>query len=222
VLWLKADAGITQSGGLITLWADQSGNGSDASSSAGARPTFNASSINGLPGVTFGPAGVFMNNVVTNPVGVLAARHLIVVCKMTTGTSTGAPFCFRRNTTDAALGWQTIAGSNYIYSDGVNAGSNTTVPVGPSAATPYALEWSFDGVSGHNYTFAHNGTSETTTASGGATSESGTDGYYVGTTPPTVASFQGDVCEVLIYDHVLSGPDLAAVRGYILSRYGIV
>ena len=31
-LWLKADAGVTVSGGFVTAWADQSGNGNNCSS----------------------------------------------------------------------------------------------------------------------------------------------------------------------------------------------
>ncbi len=45
VLWLKADTGVTSSGGVVTAWADQSGNGLDASLDAG-DPTLETGSFN--------------------------------------------------------------------------------------------------------------------------------------------------------------------------------
>lgn len=55
VLWLKSDAGISQSGGLVDIWADQSGNSNDATGSGVTRPTFNATdaNFNNLPSLTF-------------------------------------------------------------------------------------------------------------------------------------------------------------------------
>ncbi len=52
-LWLKADAGITESGGLISQWDDQSGNGYNATASLTLRPAYNATGLNSLPIVTF-------------------------------------------------------------------------------------------------------------------------------------------------------------------------
>jgi hypothetical protein len=51
--WLKADAGVTQSGGTASAWADQSGNGYNATAPAGQLPFFIASNsaINNMPSV---------------------------------------------------------------------------------------------------------------------------------------------------------------------------
>ncbi len=55
VLWLKSDAGITQSSGFVDAWADQSGNNNHASGSGGTRPSYTGSdgNFNGLPSLTF-------------------------------------------------------------------------------------------------------------------------------------------------------------------------
>lgn len=50
-LWLKADAGVTESGGGVTLWADQSGQGNNAAT--GTSPTKQTNQINGLPAINF-------------------------------------------------------------------------------------------------------------------------------------------------------------------------
>lgn len=60
VFWFKADAGITQSGGLVTQWDDQSGNARHATASGATRPTYTTGALNGLPGVSF-PAGTYMD-----------------------------------------------------------------------------------------------------------------------------------------------------------------
>jgi hypothetical protein len=50
-LWLKADAGVTLSGSDVTAWADQSGNGRNAT--AIESPTYATNSINGKPALVF-------------------------------------------------------------------------------------------------------------------------------------------------------------------------
>jgi hypothetical protein len=44
-----ADVGVTSSGGLVSAWADQSGNGNNASASSTARPTLTSSVIGSYP-----------------------------------------------------------------------------------------------------------------------------------------------------------------------------
>jgi len=53
-LWLKADAGVTLSGSNVTSWADQSGNGNNATPLEGLdSPTYQANSINSKPSIYF-------------------------------------------------------------------------------------------------------------------------------------------------------------------------
>ncbi len=56
VLWLDANRGITQSGGLVSQWNDQSGNnnhGLQPGAIPTAKPAFVASSVNGYPSLDF-------------------------------------------------------------------------------------------------------------------------------------------------------------------------
>lgn len=39
ILWVRADLGVTSSGGLVTVWADQSGQGNNLTASGAQRPT---------------------------------------------------------------------------------------------------------------------------------------------------------------------------------------
>jgi len=53
-LWLKADAGVTLSASNVIAWADQSGNGNNATPfDVGYEPLFVSSSVNGLPTIRF-------------------------------------------------------------------------------------------------------------------------------------------------------------------------
>src|ERR1043165_7934367 len=69
-LWLKADAGVTTNGtGLITGWADQSGQGNNAAptnNNTSFSPTLLLNSANGLPTVRF-PGGTKYLDVQDSP-----------------------------------------------------------------------------------------------------------------------------------------------------------
>jgi len=67
VFWLRADAGITQSGGVVSVWADQSTNANNAiQATSASRPTYIAAGLNGNPVIRFTGAPVKMGfNVVT-------------------------------------------------------------------------------------------------------------------------------------------------------------
>ena len=57
-LWLKADTGVTLNGSGVAQWADQSGNGNNATQSVAAgQPTLVSGAINGLPAVSFNGTG---------------------------------------------------------------------------------------------------------------------------------------------------------------------
>ena len=53
-LWLKADNGVVQSSGSVSLWADSSGSGNDATqSNSSYQPTLTSNAQNGFPCITF-------------------------------------------------------------------------------------------------------------------------------------------------------------------------
>lgn len=55
--WVKGDAGVTQAGGFVSVWADQSGNGNDLVQATGAnQPTYDGGAtinIEGIPAISF-------------------------------------------------------------------------------------------------------------------------------------------------------------------------
>ena len=69
-LWLRADAGVTETSGTVTSWADQSNSGYTASLAAGTNsPQYNATLVNGAAGIAFDRSGA-----ATGAMGVDASR----------------------------------------------------------------------------------------------------------------------------------------------------
>jgi hypothetical protein len=219
-LWLKADAGVTQAGGLVSAWADQSGNNNHATQATGAKqPTYNAASINGLPGITFGGALLTALVGANNIVASLAARTVLVVAKQSgAGGAQQNLLSFRLATSPAILMLAPGGGTLQYWHDATNDYNATGQP--NWANTPVAVMLSTAG-GGSPFTYAVNGT---TYASGSTFNgpETGTAGYVVGNEQYFSGQpFFGDICEVLVWDHVLSADDLAAARAYLNGRWGV-
>lgn len=217
--WFKADAGVTLSGGNATAWVDQIGGVSLAPYAAHVVP-FNPASINGLPGLTFnGSSGLFTASTAIRIGSV--PRYLIAVCK--TGTLVGFP-------TPASFGggpWfaAQLDSAGDVYTDNASRDQHSSFVAAPN--TEYELEYGWDGNTSHLVTFSQNGTPETVVQGAGSGTSGGIGNKFtVGNItsvalPVASCGFVGDICEVLVYDHVLSAGDLATVRQYILGRYGI-
>jgi hypothetical protein len=86
VLWLRADQGVTTSSGVVTQWADQSGNHNNAAESrAGLQPGLVTDAIHGLPAVRFSAGTVAATT--TSTVG--NGNDLLFAATPTFGWSTG-------------------------------------------------------------------------------------------------------------------------------------
>ncbi len=85
VLWLRADLGVTlQGSNAVSNWADQSGNGNDASQAGpGQQPIWTPNSVNGLPTINFDGA----NDLLATPAFALGVYTIMMV---TTGQPAGA------------------------------------------------------------------------------------------------------------------------------------
>lgn len=219
--WFKADKGVAQLAGKVTAWADQSGNGNDVAQANGSlQPTFNASSINGLPGITC------VNSILTRSSSPLATgttpRSVFVVCK-STNNGGGNLLCLGQGG-----GWFGPAAIDFGADSPVlltAAGFSTTAVPDTTAykQIPLVAEYFWDGNTADPLVLNFNATSIPVTGAlpGADSSDFLSIGNYENSGPGAVP-YDGDLCEILIYDHVLSGGDLAQVRGYLQSRYAIV
>lgn len=215
-LWLRADLGITQSSGSVSSWADQSGNGRDATQAvANNQPTFTASGINSLPTVSFTPV-VFVEflSLSAGALSSLTAGELFVVAKNTDdGVSISEPCCF----TDAG-------GANYIpFADRKiydNFGSDSRHDTGYApAAGVWSSPWLYNVSAITNEWIARlNGSIVFTDATNTVGSFTN---CRIGCDPGNAVGMRGNVSEVIIYNSKLSSGDRATVVSYLNTRYNI-
>lgn len=214
-LWLRADMGVTLSGGNAISWADQSGNGNDVTGSV----PFNASSINGKPGLTFSSAG--MTNGSSSVLSGASPRTIFVVYKPTNNNPSSSLVTLRSGTlkADYIAEWS-FGGTGLIYTDGVNGANNASVPLVSNIGVATISEWTST-APGAVLGYRRNGAALAVTQPSGSSTENGTAGFSIGGSGAALGPMIGDICEVIVYDSVLSSTDEAAVLVCLATRYGI-
>lgn len=145
VLWLRADLGVTQSGGAVSTWADQSGSGNDViQSNSLYQPTYTAAGINGLPSIrTTLNEWFYLASGTPSSVITTSAAERFFVAQNATDPPTGGPF------TGAVEGfWGTSHyETNVPYTDGLiydgwctATRQNGIAHTGVSLASPYIYD----------------------------------------------------------------------------------
>jgi hypothetical protein len=220
-LWLKGDAGMTQAGGTVSAWADQSGNGNDVVA-VSVQPIFDSPAANGLPCVRFNNSSMALASSV-DLVAIGAARHVIAVTRPVSGGGYdgGGPIINMRSEPSFTLMLALESGFTYVVTNGIDAAS---IPVdrGVLWNALTVLELSSTGYPG-TYTAALNGTTNLISNSATEVDTGSTGGFVVGNRADNGRGqyFSGDICELLVYDHVLSGADVTAARTYLQAKYAI-
>ena len=218
-MWLHAGAGVTVDGsGLVSSWADQTGNGRNASQAdVNYQPRWVTNAVNGLPAVRF---------------AVTDSRD-----SMATGWSaTNTPYSvfvagtFRR---DSGITWwrriiQGSAGYNWgimlsnpnTFYAGVAKDANGTfnqaanINLRPAIGTPFVGSLTGDGT---NSQFCLNGFAYPSVAGHGGPNILYLGGQGVG--GHSNDGWDGDVLEVIAYDRALSYDERQQVERYLALKY---
>lgn len=209
-LWLAADTGVTLDGsGGVSTWSDQSGNGNDATQATAAnRPTVTANALNGKPVVHFNGAST-QYFTLPNLLNGASAGEVLVVLKATaaSGSSNRGLWYFGTDPWDwypySSGGVYTAFGSNAQKLEGTPTHDITQYHVYDVRSSSALWESQFDGV-----TFFKNSTN---TVAFSSTPYLGCNGNNYG--------FDGDIAEILIYDHVLSDADRKTASVYLAQKY---
>lgn len=226
VVWLRANSGITQTGGLVDLWVDQSGNSNDAAGAGATRPTFNATdaNFNNLPTLTF-PNTASSNFFLQIPDNDnLDNTNQLTVFFIVRPTSFTTP-------PNGILSKRTSAGvnSSYVF-QARNQGGN---PRYQNALSTEALNDIVSGASGLNqvdiFSFIMDGTAQsgfydgannTTRTSGISSIPNNTSNLFIGSYDNTVnTNFEGQLAEVIIYRTALNSPQRQIVENYLSAKY---
>jgi hypothetical protein len=244
-LWLKADAGVTTSGGLVSVWADQSGQGNDlVQGDSASQPTLLTGSLNGLPVIHFDGT----------------SDHLVRSAPTFLDDTAGSAFLVYRfwdfGPTDAAQTFLAVdqagvplsAGHRYLLSirtddtGGSFAAMQTTLVNGPGSYGAMNTSGSFvsDGSPGTISVVA--GNSDTLLYRNGVPNYWGAWGPLAGSMPGswfgaapdvsnvTLGALSGDtavgflaadLAEVILYDRALGSLERWNVEKYLANRYGL-
>ena len=222
LLWLRADLGVTLIAGKASAWLDQSGTANHAAQAvAGNRFTFNASSINGKPGMT-GTAATFMN-IATGVWASGATRWLIAVVKAASpgggflfSTRTNVPVWLANCADDGAI--------RYCYSD-LSTKTTATNPYVPFDGNGHVCEYA--SAVGAPIGFSIDGTTYPQVNTFGVSPNviSDTGGAAAAQLGDSVVAagngFVGDICEIIAGAGALSALQLFELHAYLTARYGI-
>ncbi len=222
-LWFKADAGVSTSGSNVIGWADQSGNGHDASTIAGTPVLLSSGSgINGLPAIRFNNTGGNVETCyLTTSFDPSAWAGMTVIYVNRTAASGTLPIY------NGVLGWH-VPGARWAFNCGSNAdptqalgwaGAGANVNLGSTAGITnsqlvieaYRYDKSNWNMSG---TFTHGPIPDTSFPTGAISTA------WIGTNDYAATQSTSDIAEILVYDHALSDADLALVNTYLNARYG--
>ena len=216
-LWLHADAGISlDANGGVTSWADQSGGNMAASQTNSAvRPLLVPNVVNGQPVVRFDGTGRYLNLADNLMAGATAGEVFVVVCAADPLTGTTRGFWFNSDTNLYGSGAFYPANDGTLYetfgSDARYGPMNSPVPLDQFNLYNVAA------ASGA-WTARMNGQVLATTQSNNVAFSAAT--FLLGISSEG-APFAGDVAELLVFDHVLSDAERAAVQNYCTAKYAL-
>ena len=219
-VWFKADAGITLNGSTVSEWADQSGNGNNATQPVvGAQPTVASGAINGLPAVNFAGSANMQFNL---PVNGLTGMTIFMVnanAASYTGGSDGVD--------NAPLFWDETADWGTVHLSPFEQSVNWAFGTGQVNNTPSYTRPASIGTAFTLTDVVKNGTTENLYVGGtlvatqtgvlgtiANTQSTGNLGVGYLSTP-----WNGQIAEVIVYTVALTDAQRQQVEQYLTSRY---
>lgn len=225
ILWLRADAGVTQSSYAVSAWASQgSVAGVSATQSTGAaKPTLVPGALNGRPVLRF-DGGDYLEIAYNASLDPASALTLAVVCRSTTTSRVVVGRPYAATHTDPYFNWLLYhAGTATDVSMRVNASDVTVSNL--AAAVPTANAWLAP--AGYIYTLngsarklRRNGVQVGATQSGATISYTNNVGLRIGGNAVGGEALVGDIAEVMLFNSVLSDASVALVERYFAAKYG--
>lgn len=224
VLWLRADAGTTVTGGKVSAWNDQSGNGFSAIQATGSlQPSFTTSNanLNNQPSINFGPTNA--NNI-----------HLAIADDaLFDGSSEMSFFVVLRTTSTTSiqgfLNKRTGSGVNQsyrFYRDGTDfkgdISDGASFSIGSANSTNYVFSSVYDqSLSGNRLLTYTNSVNAVGTAVTTSLANTNSPLYIGNFNLSDNRSFDGDIAEVIIFNEALSAPERVVLENYLAQKYSI-
>jgi hypothetical protein len=211
-LHVKSDAGVTQSGGLVSSWADQSGNGNNMTQAIESRKPAIVSNVFGSnPAIRFENDYLILPSATT--LGIQNNEYDIFIVAKTTNNNSNLMFLMGGATLEQFE-------AHYNGSAGIRFIPTTSLYIDNAAIGAYsnasAQLFNFR-ASASEGLVQMNGTDSTRSASDARSSFGGD--IYLGIRGDLSWAYTGDIAEVIIYNAVLSESDRTAVETYLNNKY---
>jgi hypothetical protein len=222
-LWLKADAGIvTNATGNVTSWADQSGNGNNATQSDPTlAPSLVANVLNGKPVVRFDGSSDYLDVADAPSIEITGDISSFAVVMVTDYANYNAIWGKTAGNLPAPTDWYLVQGSGLsrIYrGDGTTANLGNVDSDRPIRAGAYLiLGFEMAGTNLNQYLNGFPIGSGTISASLADTGSA----LKVGSRDDLVTKLKGDMAELLIFNTALSDTNRNAVFDYLKNKYGL-
>lgn len=213
VIWLRADLGITIATG-VSAWADQSGNGNNATQATGAnQPLFVANStMNGRPSVRFNGVA----QVLSTTTGATTTDHTIIVAGKWVALP-AAQKAFIDFGDGAAAGNGSSIGSLNVGNNNWYGYAGYGLPTGVVFDTsPHVWSKTYTGTGPLTSGFYDRAADSTDAV---RTYAAGSAVISVGANPGSAVFANFEMAEVVIYNRVLSSAERLSVENYMKSRY---
>jgi hypothetical protein len=205
-LWLKADAGVTLSGADVTAWADQSGNGNNAS----AVGTPSLSTVSGKTFMNFAGGYFYGYELLTSAYATImcvarfsATRDIEMIFELISGGGVASLALYR--------GFN--LGSGYRIYNGENVSSNSLT----NNNQTYLFGATVDGDQGDLFL---NGNDDGDDYCGELTPEGNYYLGYYGADGDQITT-EMKMAEIVIYDRPLTYPEKTQVEEYLNTKYEI-
>lgn len=214
-VWHAADTGNNCSGSPCTngatqtTWADKSVNGNTATQTGVGPDIYNTSQINGQPAVTFS-ASTFTW---ATPINLQTASTIFTVMKLTT---TAANQVLVTGTVAGAVVQLLAFNNSGIKEQGFSTGVVNAFGTTAADTSWHQINSTYDNTTA---VLRIDRASDGSTVLSSAILQNSTGfGSY---TPGGIFSFTGQLAELIIYNRVLTGPEITQVETYLNGRYGL-
>lgn len=224
ILWLRADAGVTQSSNAVSAWASQgSVAGVSATQSTGsAKPTLAPGAIGGRPALLF-DGGDYMEIAYNASLDPASALTLAVVCRSTTTSRVVVGRPYAATHTDPYFNWLIYHGGS-TNDLSMRVGASDVIVSNLAAAVPTANAWLAP--AGYVYTLngsarkiRRNGAQVGATQSGATISYANSVGIRIGGNAVGGEGLVGCIAEIMLFNSVLSDANIAIIERYFAAKY---
>ena len=225
-LWLRGNAGVTNSGNLVSQWSDQTTNNNNATQgNSSFQPLYVTNVLNGYPVVRFNGTNSFFS-LPTILGGTIVEAEAFLILRVATNLPSGQHMLWQVGQYNGSVyyGRQAYPDTDGTINDCFGSTGLQIEGYQPQSLTQYHM---YDAVSqAGNWAAWINGIlayQTTNNAVGFDTHmQLGRAHYNLGSASSGTGYFAGDISEILVFSRVLTTSERMAVNIYLNGKYGLV